>query len=73
MHNNTIHTHMIEIITEQKNEVMTITSQYVICLEASNLFYKLNSYYWISYNRSETKHTKLSSLPWWGLPKERNE
>lgn len=27
MHNNTVHTHMIEIITEQKNEMMTITSQ----------------------------------------------
>lgn len=28
MHNNTVHTHMIELITEQKNEMMTITSQY---------------------------------------------
>lgn len=27
MRNNTVHTHMIEIITEQKNEMMTITSQ----------------------------------------------
>lgn len=63
MHNNTVHTHMIELITEQKNEMMTITSQYVVCLEASNLFGELNSYYWISYNRSGTKRTKLLSLP----------
>lgn len=28
MRNNTVHTHMIEIITKQKNEMMTITSQF---------------------------------------------
>lgn len=63
MRNNTVHTHMIEIITEQKSEMMPITSQCVVCLEVSNLFYKLNSYYWILYNNSGTKHTKLLSLP----------
>lgn len=75
MCNNTVHTHMIEIITEQKNEMMTITSQYVVCLEASNLFYKLNSYYWILYNCSGTKHTKLffTMMMTDVLPKERNE
>lgn len=51
MHYNTVHTHMIKIITKQKKEMMT--SQYVVYLEAFNIFYKLNSCYWILYNRSE--------------------
>lgn len=51
MHYNTVHTHMIKIITKQKKEMMT--SQYVVCLEAFNIFYKLNSCYWILYNCSE--------------------
>lgn len=63
MRNNTVHTHMIEIITEQKNEMTTITSQYVACLEASSLLYKLNSHYRILYNCSGTKCAKLLSLP----------
>lgn len=53
MHNNTVRTHMIKIITKQKKE--TMASQYVVCLEASNIFYKLNSCYWILYKHSEPK------------------
>lgn len=40
MHNNTVHTHMIEIITEQKNEMMTITSQYEFAWKL--LIYSIN-------------------------------
>lgn len=64
MHNNTVHTHMIEIITEKWNDDYYFPVW--VCLEASNLFYKLNSYYLILCNHSGTKHTKLLSLlKWW--------
>lgn len=62
MCNNTLRTHMLEIITKQKNEMMDITSQYVVCFETFNLFYKPNSFYWISYNHSGTKHVHNNHL-----------
>lgn len=73
MHSNTVHTHMIEIITKQKKEM--ITSQYVVCLEASNIFYKLNSCYWILYKHSVPK---IANCPlYWDddccVTKKRNE
>lgn len=40
MHNNTVHTHMIEIITKQKNEMMTITFQYEFAWKL--LIYSIN-------------------------------